>query len=344
MKKTLLTIASIGLSVCAIAQTNGKTVKSGQTANNNIAIVNASSIINAVSTSTCVQITTQTTTSVVINVVATSTSCASGFVNGTNCYGDLEKSNFFPATTFASVSSPTITGVSFGFYKSSTRGITGSAATVTCSIYNGSMASGPAGSSITSATASISQILAAHTSTTSSFFLFPFTFATPVIAPASGFFAALTIPTTAGDTIVIYNENGATTNFGWERQTDNIWYDMGSASGWGTTYKASLSIYPNVCGTAVATGISKNLGLSSNVTILPNPTAGLINIAVILQDKENLNISVANALGQVLVNNKYDGISNDLLSLDLSGFNNGVYFVTVSNGKDKMVQRIVLSK
>ena len=105
----------------------------------------------------------------------------------------------------------------------------------------------------------------------------------------------------------------------------------------------SILMLPKMCGTLVS-GISENLGLSKNITILPNPTTGLVNIAVILQDKENLNVSITNTLGQVLINNKYDGISNDLLNFDLSHFNNGVYFVTVSNGKDKMVQRLVLNK
>jgi hypothetical protein len=345
MKKTLLTIASIGLSVCAMAQTNGRLVKnSGIFATTTL----VQQSITAGSTSIlCDTLTTLTTTSLSIGGASSDTTtpgCSpkAGYVFGSNCYQDEEKANFFNASLYSNQSGATVSGVIVGFYQSGTKGTGGTpTTTVGMTLYSGTNATTTPGSVIGSTVATLGAITAAHTSTTNLFY-YTFNFATPLAIPATGgFFASLVVPITAGDTAVVYNQYQAPTNLAWEKQSGGIWADMSVS--WGSATKGNLLFLPKICGTNV-TGISENLGLSSNVTILPNPTTGLVNVAVILQDKENLNVTVSNTLGQVLVNNKYDGISNDLLSLDLSGFNNGVYFVTVSNGKDKMVQRLVLSK
>lgn len=213
-------------------------------------------------------------------------------------------------------------------------------------IYAGTASSGPTGSAITSTTATLANVVAAQTGTTS---LFIYTFMMPNASiPTGGFFASLVLPTNVGDTAVIYtqtasaapapgNVNGAWSNDG------ASWYDVSSTTaGWGISVNHVM--LAAVCGTNVTSGLSDNLGLSKNVTVFPNPTSGLVNIAAILTEKTNLTVTVTNALGQTLINNKYNEISNELLSLDLSNLNNGVYFVTVSNGTDKMVQRMVLNK
>jgi len=345
MKKTLLTIASIGLSVCAFAQLNGKLVKNTSIFANSTL---AQQSITAGSTSIlCDTISTLTTSSLTISGAGSDTatpgcSPSAGYVFGSNCYQDAEKANFFNASLYSNLSGATVSGVIVGFFQTGTRGTIGApTTTVGMTLYNGTNATTTPSTAIGGTVATLGAITAAHT-TTANIFYYTFDFATPLAIPATGgFFASLVVPVTAGDTAVVFNQTAAPTNLCWEKWSDGTWHDMSIA--WGSTTKGSLLFLPKLCG-AIVTGISQNLGLSSKVTILPNPTTGLVNVAVILQDKENLSVTVSNTLGQVLVNNKYDGISNDLLSLDLSSFNNGVYFVTVSNGKDKMVQRLVLSK
>ena len=344
MKKTLLTIASIGLSVSAFAQTNGKIAK-----NSGIFVTTTfvqQSITAGSSAIVCDTISTITSTAVGFSTAGTDTTtpgCSpkAGYVFGSNCYKDQEKANFFPKALYSNLSSPQIQGVIVGFYKKGTKGTGGaSATTVGINIYSGTSNTVMPGTSLGSTVSTLGTIVAAQTNTASNLFYYTFNFASPINAPATGgFYASLTLPTTAGDTAVAFQQSSAPSNMAWEKESDAVWYDMSTI--WGGNY--SILMLPKMCGTSVS-GISENLGLSKNITILPNPTTGLVNIAVILQDKENLNVSITNTLGQVLINNKYDGISNDLLNFDLSHFNNGVYFVTVSNGKDKMVQRLVLNK
>ena len=77
---------------------------------------------------------------------------------------------------------------------------------------------------------------------------------------------------------------------------------------------------------------------------MPNPSTGLVNVSVALANSQDLTLTVTNALGQVIVNNNYNSVLTEVISLDLTNQSKGVYFVTVSNGKDKMVQRLILNK
>lgn len=347
MKKLLFACALFAVSTLHInAQTNNNTRANQQTKHesNNAITLNNSNLLAGITATGCGFISTQTTNSLIVNSVSCSTVAGSfgGYVVGTNCVGDLEKANYFAPSTFSAVTSPSIVAVSVGFFRSQAPVIgTKGTGTVSLKIYNGNMTSGPTGAAISTTTASLTQIVAAQTGTTN-VFTYTFNLAAPLVASASGFFAALTIPQTPGDTIVIPNQQTAPTNFGWERQADNNWYDMSSANAWGSNFKANLTIFPIVCGNLIATSISNNAGLKNQVSIMPNPSTGLFNVSV--NKTQNLNLVVTNALGQIVVSNNYNAVLNENITLDLSSYSNGIYFVTVSNGTDKMVQRLILSK
>lgn len=341
MKKTLLTIASMALTVCAVAQVNGRIAKNSTTTFNSKTTLH--SITAGVAATTCDTIGVLTGTGVTVGSASSDTvtpGCSpnAGYVYGTNCYGDLEKANFYPAFTYSTLNSPQVTGVIVGIYKNGTEGTGGVATnTVGMTLYAGTSNTAAPGTMLGSVSKTIGQVLAAQPTPTTTLFLYTFDFTTPISVPTTGFFASVVLPNTPGDTLVAVNQASAAVNMAWEKWSDNSWKSIIGA--WGTN--GILYMFPKVCGTV---GITENLGLSKNVTVFPNPTSGLVNIAAILTEKTNLTVTVTNALGQTLINNKYNEISNELLSLDLSNLNNGVYFVTVSNGTDKMVQRMVLNK
>ncbi len=347
MIKKLLTVASVAVTVAASAQVGGRI-------NNVMNIEPVSEISKSITykTSTlptgCDTITTATSGSLQLNTAGSDTTvpgCSpkAGYVYGTNCYQDKEKANYFALNTYSTVAQASVTSVIVTFFKDLTRG-TGGAATTTVgmTLYNGAMAGGPT-TALGSTIATMAQILAAQPNATTTAFNYTFTFATPIVAPTTGgFFASVVIPTvaTTGDTAVVWNCPG-TTNFGWERWSDNTWKNINTA--WSGA-NANLAVYPVLCGNLVITGISKNLGLSKDVTIMPNPSAGLVNVAITLPTSQDLSLTVTNALGQVIVSNKYNSVMTENVSLDLTSQSNGVYFVTVSNGSDKMVQRLIINK
>lgn len=342
MKKTLLSIFAIGFSVAAVAQSNGRLVKSDRIFDSKQ--VQPVSITAKATAATCDTISTITSTAITVAAAGSDTAtpgCSpnAGYVYGSNCYGDVEKANFFAASMYTAVPTAKVYDVLVGLYNSGTEGTGGvPTTTVGLNIYSGTNAATAPGSVLGSTVVTMANITAAHT-TTNALFFYKFTLGTPVTLPTTGgFFASVTCPTTAGDTIAIASQSSAPANVAWELWNDATWHSISGA--WGTN--GNMLVMPVICDMSPA-GVTEN-SLNRNVTLLPNPTSGLVNVVLTLSSKENLNISVANALGQTIISNNYNSISNDMISLDLSSQNNGVYFVTVSNGKDKMVKKVVLNK
>lgn len=279
-----------------------------------------------------------------------------GYIMGSNCYKDKEKAEYFPVSMYSSIVSPQIKSVIVLFYKDGTKGTGGAAATpVNLKLYNGTMAGGPTGTTTPFATvnANIGNILAV-TATNQVTYVgsqpivytnpiirpYRYVLASPVNAPATnGFFASITLPTAAGDTAVIMDDASVTTGTNWELWSTNAWYNLSTA--W-TGYDASMAILPEMqCG---VTGINKNSVLDANVSLHPNPSNGLVNIIATLPNAQNLDITVHNSIGQLVSSTKHTGVTSNVFSMDLSGYANGVYIVTINNGEEKIVKRLILSK
>lgn len=333
------------LSIFAVASIVTVNAQSSKNIGKNISLTteNTNNILSKITATTCGLITTQTSTALALFTTGTTSSCANGYVVGTNCYGDKEKANFFPASSYSTVASPSITALTFVFFRLNSSNIgTKGTGTVTLTIYSGTSSSLAPGTAIVSKTVSLASIVAAQT-TTNSLFSYSVSLTSPIAAPVTGFFAAFSVPSSVGDTIALSQQSGtATPNFGWERQSDNLWYDMSGSSGWNISFK--LSVYPTICGNSVSTGLDRNNELLNNVSIMPNPTNGVFNINTSFSESKNIKINISNILGQIILSNEYNAITNDKIQLDLTQQANGIYFVTVSNGIDKMVQRLIINK
>jgi hypothetical protein len=279
-----------------------------------------------------------------------------GYVFGSNCYDDKEKASFFAPSTYSMVTpGPAwVTGAVVVFYKSGTAGTTGTASrSVNLKMYNGDLTNGPTGTTgIATATANIG-LIGAATATNNIGYLagdpnvtyataiarpYKYTFSSPIQAPAGGFYLAVTTPTTAGDTAVILNDFHATTNTSWEMWTDNTWHDMNVA--WGGLVN-NMSIFPIL---TCATKVGEYSPLSNNINILPNPSNGMFNILMTLPNAQDITIDVTNTLGQTVYYNNYKSFTDGMVAVDMSAQNQGIYFVTISNGKEKSVQRVVITK
>lgn len=81
---------------------------------------------------------------------------------------------------------------------------------------------------------------------------------------------------------------------------------------------------------------SKNIG-SSSLSIFPNPTSGVVNINI--NDKTIDKVEVVDALGNTVLSAEYD---DNEVSIDLTKFGTGVYFVKVTSEDDTVVEKVVL--
>lgn len=339
MIKQLLTIFSVASLVTVNAQS--RITKSAITAPNSTELTAHSITYKAAATTLTLNPLTGTGVTVYTAGSDTATPGCSpnaGYVFGSNCYGDPEKAQYFAASSYSSVTGASVTAVTVLFFKDGTMGTGGAATqTVGVNIYNGTSNTTAPATLLGGAVTTMSNILMVAQTSTTSYFPYTFTFATSPLL-TGGFYAALTLPTTAGDTAVVANET-ATINNAWERWSDNVWYNVQST--WGL--KANLAIFPEVTGNTITTGVGSAI-LNKNISIQPNPSTGMVNVKMALGKNQNISLTVTNALGQQILYNTYNNITNQSLSLDLTNQASGIYFVTVSNGTEKMVQHLIISK
>ena len=350
MIKKLLTIASILVTIGLNAQ-SGRSIRNSSL--KQVSLPQSSVLLSSKTTTgqTCDSIQTIPATATISiagagtdSTVPTCTALA-GYVYGTNCYDDREKTNFFDgATYYGSVPNLSVNAVYVLFWRDALAGEGtqgGVNATVGMKFYNGNVTSGPSGAGYGSTVIPMATIVANAGS--NNLFYYKFTYVTPVPVPATGFFASVVLPTAnPGDTAVIASQVSPTANIVWERFADNSWHAVTETPiSWGAP--GNLMIIPKYCFDLSGVGISQNNGISENVTVYPNPSSGIVRIQTTFLTEENVNVTITNALGQVVASTKKSAMV-DLLTLDLSNQANGVYFVSVSNGSDKMVTRLVLNK
>lgn len=278
-----------------------------------------------------------------------------GYIFGSNCYDDLEKAEFFPVSKYSTISTPKITGAIVLFFKNGSQGTGGNASTpVSLKLYNGTMAGGPTGTTtpLGVSASNLGNITSGVTTTSVNYCGAPgivyslpiilpykFNFATAVNAPATnGFFASITCPTAAGDTIVVMDDGGNTAGTNWELWSPSGWYNISPT--WGG-FNASMAILPIM--TCSATSVNE-MALENNVVLMPNPTTGLVTVAATLPNVADMNITVTNALGQVISETSFTNVRNNAFTVDLTGKENGVYFISITSGGEKVTKRVILNK
>jgi hypothetical protein len=73
-------------------------------------------------------------------------------------------------------------------------------------------------------------------------------------------------------------------------------------------------------------------------SVYPNPSAGLVNIYNSKLNYDNCEITVSDSYGNIVLKN------SNTKTLDLSAFDNGFYFVTISSSMGTTVKKISITK
>lgn len=105
----------------------------------------------------------------------------------------------------------------------------------------------------------------------------------------------------------------------------------------GCSFTAQIDIYSEFTGIGV-------LGNTDAFRIYPNPTTGVINLEFNLTSEEDVTVRVMNAVGQVIETTSQTKLTQDNVTLDITGYASGIYFVETTVGTEKVVSRIQLSK
>lgn len=90
-------------------------------------------------------------------------------------------------------------------------------------------------------------------------------------------------------------------------------------------------------------GIREGLSLDKYIRVYPNPTTGQLNINAALPGNEKVVVKITNALGQELAVNTRD-LGGNTFSVDLSSQSAGLYLLSISTAKDRIVKQVILAK
>lgn len=128
---------------------------------------------------------------------------------------------------------------------------------------------------------------------------------------------------------------------GFEEGPGNHYYD--DFSGWGQqllcfSYQGT-SIYPNASTPCELTlGISDLSGEKINISLMPNPTLGVVNLSIGCTEKYS--VEVTSDAGTLLYQKKDEQFSGSVV--DLSGYAPGVYLISITDTKgNRATKRVV---
>jgi len=77
---------------------------------------------------------------------------------------------------------------------------------------------------------------------------------------------------------------------------------------------------------------------------MPNPNNGQFSILATLSKEQDLTFKIYNYMGQLLGTNIEPRVLSRVFDIDMSNNANGVYFIEISNGTQKTVKKMVISR
>ncbi len=95
---------------------------------------------------------------------------------------------------------------------------------------------------------------------------------------------------------------------------------------------------------AIFTGVTSAISKEDNIKVYPIPAKNIVNLSLGTMDDENMTITIYNMLGAKVMNQKMKAISGDIVQLDLSTIDSGVYFINIINGGKSITKKITIAK
>ena len=117
-------------------------------------------------------------------------------------------------------------------------------------------------------------------------------------------------------------------------------------TGWAGSFNASSTndgIYKWNPSAINTTGINQNSS-DGSISVYPIPSKGIINIGLGKVEDDNITITVYNILGSKVMSRQEKAISNDIIQLDLSDKDAGLYFISINNGGKIITKKIQIQK
>ena len=117
--------------------------------------------------------------------------------------------------------------------------------------------------------------------------------------------------------------------------------DLAHSPGWGWV-DANPVIRLNMKDLPLSTGLSNATNSSTEFNIAPNPNNGLFTMTVSSTETITYNMNVRNMLGQEVYTDFISVNGTVTKQMDLTQFEKGVYFVSLENGAEKILKKVVV--
>ena len=124
---------------------------------------------------------------------------------------------------------------------------------------------------------------------------------------------------------------------------DNVtcFIDLAHSPGWGWV-DVNPVIRLNMGNLPIPTGVSNATNSSTEFNIAPNPNNGLFTMTVTSTEVVTYNVNVRNMLGQEVYTDIITVNGTVRQQMDLTQFEKGVYFVSLENGAEKILKKVVV--
>ena len=251
-------------------------------------------------------------TSLVLYYADVKTPHDSGYISGTNVYGDLEKAQHFVNST-----TTTLTGCAVKIHRafSSTSTIIGTK--VKLYSYAGTIPS-----TVVIATSNL-----VPQNTINNNGLTVFSFSTPIVV-SSDYVMSVLLPNHIGDTTAIFStltSCNSGQSLSWERASDNSWGSMHTNWNFNTTQNIDLAIFP-LKQVVVTTDILE-IKKDTPYFLMPNPAFDTFSIIKNGNSEKPVNVIITSIGGEIIS----DFTLTPNLQIDCGQWKNGIYFIHLNS-------------
>lgn len=166
-------------------------------------------------------------------------------------------------------------------------------------------------------------------------------FPTPVKVTGA-YLIGVKLPTKKGDTLALKSNTNGDTNPGtaWEQWSDSSWHKYSEPDCW--YINISNAVYPLVC--SQTTDINK-LGIRNyELGIYPNPAKDILNISFGKTDNKNVEIKIFDLTEKCLKSYNVRNLSCSVYNIELKGFQQGLYFVSIVTDNLKTTKKFTIIK
>lgn len=107
--------------------------------------------------------------------------------------------------------------------------------------------------------------------------------------------------------------------------------------------KFSQDISVTMCSTTIPLE-AYSYDLNEGVKLYPNPTSGIVNAAVSLDEATDVQVEVYNSLGQLVQQAHWNDVSDAIHTINLSAQANGMYFIKLTTDKTTITKKVMISR